>query len=77
MESKLPFFPEAASTIAPEVDHLTLFLLAVAVFFTVLIFGTIFYFAIRYRRRSDLELPHVQHGGDHHVIGPLHVDRVF
>jgi cytochrome c oxidase subunit II len=48
---------------APEVDHLTLFLLAVAVFFTVLIFGAIFYFAIRYRRRSEQELPHVQHGG--------------
>jgi cytochrome c oxidase subunit 2 len=45
------------------VDHLALFLLAVAVFFTVLIFSAIFYFAIRYRRRSDRELPHVQHGG--------------
>jgi cytochrome c oxidase subunit 2 len=45
------------------VDHLALFLLTVAAFFTVVIFCTIFYFAIRYRRRSDRELPHVQHGG--------------
>ena len=60
---KLPLFPEQASTFAPDVDHLTYFLLAVAVFFTVLIFCSIFYLAIRYRRRSDKELPHVQHGG--------------
>jgi cytochrome c oxidase subunit 2 len=63
MGSRLPLFPEQASSIAPDVDHLTLFLLAVAIFFTVLIFSSIFYFAIRYRRRSDQELPHVQHGG--------------
>jgi cytochrome c oxidase subunit II len=59
----LPLFPEQASTIEPEVDHLLYFLLTVAVFFTVLIFGAIFYFAIRYRRRSDRELPHMIHGG--------------
>lgn len=59
----LPLFPEQASTFAPEVDHLLYFLLAVAVFFTVAIFGAIFYFAIRYRRRSDRELPLVIHGG--------------
>ncbi len=59
----LPLFPEQASTIAPEVDHLLYYLLTVAVFFTLLIFGAIFYFAIRYRRRSERELPHVIHGG--------------
>ena len=50
-------FPEQASTLASQVDHLLYFLLAVSVFFTVLIFGAILYFAIRYRRRSDHELP--------------------
>jgi cytochrome c oxidase subunit II len=60
---KLPLFPEQASTIAPEVDHLLYFLLAVSVFFTLLIFFSIFYFAVRYRRRSEQELPHVIHGG--------------
>ena len=63
MDKLLPLFPEQASTIAPEVDHLLYFLLAVTVFFTLLIFGAIFYFAIRYRRRSEQELPHVVHGG--------------
>ncbi|HUB77439.1 MAG TPA: cytochrome c oxidase subunit II [Bryobacteraceae bacterium] len=63
MGSNLPLFPEAASTIAPDVDHLAVFLLAVAAFFTVLIFVTIFYFAIRYRRRSERELPLDTHGG--------------
>ena len=57
-----PLFPEQASTFAPEVDHLLYYLLTVSVFFTVLIFGAIFYFAIRYRRRSERELPHVIHG---------------
>jgi cytochrome c oxidase subunit 2 len=59
----LRLFPEQASTFAPEVDHLLYFLLTVAVFFTLVIFGAIFYFAVRYRRRSDQELPHVVHGG--------------
>jgi len=57
------FLPEQASTLAPEVDHLLYFLLAVTVFFTLLIFGAIFYFAVRYRRRSEYELPNVVHGG--------------
>jgi cytochrome c oxidase subunit 2 len=56
-------FPVQASTLAPEVDHLLYFLLAVTVFFTLLIFGAIFYLAIRYRRRSEDELPQVQHTG--------------
>jgi len=56
-------FPEQASTFAPQVDHLLYFLLAVAVFFTVGIFTAIAYFAIRYRRRSDRELPRAVHGG--------------
>jgi cytochrome c oxidase subunit II len=46
-----------ASSIAPMVDHLLYFLLAVAAFFSVGIFLCIFYFAIRYRRRSESELP--------------------
>jgi cytochrome c oxidase subunit 2 len=56
-------FPEQASTFAPQVDHLLYFLLAVAAFFTVGIFSFIAYFAIRYRRRSDRELPREVHGG--------------
>src|SRR5215813_3450400 len=63
MGTQLRFLPEQASTISTEVDHLLYFLLAVSIFFTLLIFGAIFYFAIRYRRRSEKELPHVVHGG--------------
>ncbi len=59
----LPLFPQEASSFAPDVDHLLYYLLAVAVFFTVGIFLTIFYFAIRYRRRSDKELPRFVHTG--------------
>src|SRR4051812_13683565 len=57
------FLPEQASNFAPEVDQLLFFLLIVSIFFTVVIFGAIFYFAVRYRRRSDYELPHSQHTG--------------
>ncbi len=59
------FLPEQASTLAPEVDHLLYFLVAVTVFFSVVIFSTIFYFAIRYRRRSANEMPdaHQAHNG--------------
>lgn len=56
-------FPNQASTISVEVDHLLYFLLAVSVFFTVLIFVSIAYFAIRYRRRSEHEIPRAVHTG--------------
>jgi cytochrome c oxidase subunit 2 len=62
MGSELPLFPVQASSVAASVDHLLYFLLAVAVFFSVGIFVTIFYFAIRYRRRSESELPVPAHG---------------
>ena len=48
-----PIRPDQASTIARGVDHLYYFLTAVDLFFTVLIFLTIFYLAIKYRRRSE------------------------
>ena len=56
-------FPVQASTFAPDVDHLLYFLLAVAAFFTLAIFCSIFYFAIHYRRRSESELPRAIHCG--------------
>jgi cytochrome c oxidase subunit 2 len=59
----LRLFPVQASTFAPDVDHLLYFLLAVAVFFSLAIFCSIFYLAIRYRRRSENELPRPIHGG--------------
>ena len=55
--SELAFFPNQASTIASRVDMLYFFLVAVSLFFTVLIFTLVFVFAIRYRRRSEGERP--------------------
>ena len=53
----LPLFPEQASTLAPRVDALLYFLLAVSVFFSLLISISIVVFAIKYRRRSENERP--------------------
>src|SRR5262245_28923974 len=55
-------FPEQASTVAGQVDALTLFLLAITAFFTVLIAGLIVVFMIRFRRRSATELGADVHG---------------
>jgi len=52
-----PFQPEQASTIARSVDYLYWFITAVTLFFTTVIFATIFYFMIKYRRRSPDERP--------------------
>ena len=51
-------FPQQASSIAPRVDALYFYLIIVSVFFTLLIAFSILYFAIKYRRRSESELPH-------------------
>ncbi|HUB32110.1 MAG TPA: cytochrome c oxidase subunit II [Bryobacteraceae bacterium] len=60
MGNFLSLFLQAALT--PEVDALTAFLVAVSAFFTVLIFAAIFFFAVKYRRRSERELPEPVHG---------------
>jgi cytochrome c oxidase subunit II len=52
-----PFQPEQASTIARSVDYLYYFITAVTLFSTALVFSTIFYFMIKYRRRSPDERP--------------------
>src|SRR5262245_3370864 len=62
MRERLALFPEQASTLAPHVDHLLYFLLAVTTFFSVLIFVVIFVFAIRSPRRSDAVLTGESHG---------------
>jgi cytochrome c oxidase subunit 2 len=52
-----PLFPEQASTMAPRVDALFYFLVAVTVFFVALIFFMIVIFAVKYRRRAEDERP--------------------
>jgi cytochrome c oxidase subunit 2 len=58
----LPFQPDQASTVAPSVDHLFFFITAVTLFFSILIFSIIFYFMIKYRRRSPDERPEAIEG---------------
>lgn len=62
MGTNFPLFPEQASTFAKNVDLLYFFLVGVSLFFSVLIFCTVFYFAVRYRRRSETEIPKPIHG---------------
>jgi cytochrome c oxidase subunit II len=57
MGPSLPLFPEQASTMAGRVDALYFYLLAVSAFFATLIALLVIIFAIRYRRRSESELP--------------------
>jgi len=57
MWKNFPLFPERASALAGQVDGLYFFLVAVSAFFTVLIFATIFVFAVKYRRENH---PHAE-----------------
>ncbi|MGH9333379.1 MAG: cytochrome c oxidase subunit II [Vicinamibacteria bacterium] len=57
MFEDFPLFPERASTIASDVDALYLALVAFSALFTFGIFVAILYFSIRYRRRSEDEIP--------------------
>ena len=55
-------FPERASTSAGEVDVLYAFLLVVGIGMTLVIFASVFFFAIKYRRKSDNDRPALIHG---------------
>lgn len=57
MGSDLPLFPTQASTVAGPVDTLVLVLLGLSLFFAVCVGSLIVVFAIRYRRRSDDDVP--------------------
>src|SRR6267378_1300586 len=62
MTPSLQLVPEQASSTAVHLDHLTLYLLIIAAIFSTLIFALIFFFAIKYRRRSNHERPVEVHG---------------
>src|SRR5205807_3500702 len=53
MHSKLPLFPDQASTVAGQVDSLYLFLVLITTFFSLLIGLLILFFAIRYKKTPD------------------------
>jgi cytochrome c oxidase subunit 2 len=60
--SSFPLFPEAASSIANEVDLIYFFILAVCSFFAVLVSGLVVYFAVKFRRRHPDEVGADIHG---------------
>ena len=62
MQSTFPLFPQAASSIASDVDLLYFFILAVSSFFAVLVSALVVYFAIKYRRGHADEVGHDIHG---------------
>ncbi len=62
MQSGIPLFPEQASTIAPRVDNLYFFMVAVSAFFAVLVTVLVIVFAIKYRRRHADEVGAPIHG---------------
>jgi len=57
MNKGFQLFPDQASTLAAQVDYLYFFLIAVSLFFSVLSFFLIYIFAVRYRRKSEDEVP--------------------
>src|SRR5882762_1623741 len=59
MNPSFQIFPEQASATAQHVDQLAIYLIVVATVFSAAIFMLILYFAVKYRRRSEHERPHV------------------
>src|SRR3954452_25350781 len=56
MQSGMPLMPQAASTTAGPVDAITIFLVAMSAFFTLLIAVGVIFAAMRYRRRHADEV---------------------
>jgi cytochrome c oxidase subunit 2 len=59
----LRLFPDSASTMAPRVDALYFFLLALSGFFATLIAGLIVYYAVRFHRTRPDQVGELIHGG--------------
>ncbi|MBV8858340.1 MAG: cytochrome c oxidase subunit II [Acidobacteria bacterium] len=53
----VPFSPEQASTFAPHVDALYVYLVTLTAFLTLAVSAAIVFFAVKYRRRQPDELP--------------------
>ena len=56
MPEEIPLFPEAASSLAREVDALFVAWSLISAFFTLLIAGLIVFFMVKYRRRGEHEV---------------------
>ena len=62
MLSGIPLSPEQASTLAPQVDALYFFVLAVTAFFAILVVVFVVIFAVKYRDRTGERLGAPIHG---------------
>jgi len=62
MFTNFPFFPQAASEQAGQIDALYFFLVAVTAFFTALIAILVAVFAVKFRRKHDTEVGEAIHG---------------
>jgi cytochrome c oxidase subunit II len=62
LDLQIPLWPASASTNAAQVDAIYAFLVAVSAVMTILIFVAVFAFAIKYRRKSEREIPPPIHG---------------
>ena len=61
MDFLLQYFPEQAGVLSAEVDAIYIFMLAVSLFFTVLVVALSIIFSIQYRKRSE-KMPEAIHG---------------
>ncbi len=62
MFDEFKWLPEQASTIAPEVDMLMLFIVVVTVFITAAVSILTIVFAVKFRRKSETYIPAPMHG---------------
>jgi len=62
LAAMFPLQPPVASSIAGDIDRLYYLLTVITLFFTALIFSIIFYFMVKYRRRSNDDRPPDIHG---------------
>lgn len=62
MDKAYQLFPDSASANAGAVDANYFFIVAITVIFTVGITAAVVFFAVRYRRKSDDEIPKPVHG---------------
>lgn len=61
MDFLLQYFPEQAGLLSAEVDAIYIFMLAVSLFFTVLVVALSVIFSIQYRKRNE-KMPEAIHG---------------
>ena len=73
-ENSFQLFPEAASSIAGQVDGLYAYLVLVSAFFSLLIAFLVVFFAVKYRRRKNDEIPKPM---DEHSIGGMVLEIVW